>query len=131
MLQPTNLSITRNIKAFKKTMQYSLSTSHRDELVFALCIYVSPLQSDLIPIMTLAMTTTASAITTPLLALTVAMCTIARNINIVIPIISNKIDWLATGAIPLTVLAPVFPVAWRHAQINRLRCHAHWHWAGP
>ena len=94
----------------------------------ALCIYVSFLHSDLIPVMTLAMTTTASAITTPLLALIVATCTIARNINIVIPIISHKIDWLATGAIPLTVLAPVFSVAWRHAQINRLRCHTHWHW---
>jgi hypothetical protein len=56
------------------------------------------------------------------------MRTIARNINIVIPIIMNKIDWLTTGAIYLAVLAPVFPVTQGHTQINRLRRHTHWHW---
>ncbi len=69
--------------------------------------------------------TMASAV--PLLSLEMAMFTIARNINIVIPTILNKIDWLATGAIFAAVFAPVFPVAWRRAQINRLGRHTYWH----
>ena len=70
--------------------------------------------------------TMASAI--PLLVLEMAMFTIARNINIVIPTVLNKIDWLATGAIFAAVFVPVFPVAQGRAQINRLGCHTHWHW---
>lgn len=72
------------------------------------------------------MTTIVTAL--PPLPVEVTMFTIARHTNIVIPIILNKIDWLATDTISLAVLVPVFPVTGRHSQINRLRHHAHWHW---
>ena len=58
----------------------------------------------------------------------VAMRMITRNINIVIPVLSNEVDLLPTGAISMAVLTPVFPVAWGHAQINWLSHPAHWHW---
>ena len=44
---------------------------------------------------------------------------IARCIFTVVPTVLNKVDTLAAGVVLAAVLAPMFGMAWRYAQVNR------------
>lgn len=50
----------------------------------------------------------------------------ARGVYIVIPVILNEIDRHSASPIPIAMFMPIFPVAWRHMQVNRLG--GYWHW---
>ena len=54
----------------------------------------------------------------PVRAITVTLL-IARNVFALIPVVLNKIDAFATGVVLVTMLAPIFGMTGRNAQIDR------------
>lgn len=50
----------------------------------------------------------------------------ARGVHVVIPVVLNEIDRHSASTISVAMFMPVFPVAWRHMQVNRLG--SYWHW---
>jgi hypothetical protein len=89
--------------------------------------YVDPL---MIPVMTviiaitmvliILLPTTVIPVLVPALAM---LFLVTRHILAVVPVVLHKVDSLATGVVFVTVLAPMFGVARRHAQIDRRTVH--------
>jgi hypothetical protein len=63
-------------------------------------------------VMTLAMTMTAAVIAATVL--------VTRDVFVVVPVVPHKVDRPAAGVVLPAVLAPVFLVARRYVQVDRL-----------
>lgn len=50
---------------------------------------------------------------------------VARRVHVVIPVVVDKVDWLAAGSVLAAVFVPVLRVAGRNVKIDRLPLDAH------
>lgn len=83
--------------------------------VIAAAVVTTPILAVIPVVVTIAI---AAAIV-PAIAVTPTTLLIARRIFTFVPLVLNKIDTLATGAVFVAVLAPVLGMAGRDAQVDR------------
>src|SRR5215218_7993186 len=50
---------------------------------------------------------------------------ILRRVHVLVPIVPDKIDWLAAGVVPVAVAAPICRLAARDAKVHRLAHDRH------
>ena len=61
------------------------------------------------------------------MALAFVLLTVARNVNVVVPVVSHEVDRLAARVVLLAMLPPVLRMTRGHAQVDRLRHHRYRH----
>lgn len=107
-------------------MCYSISADAITVLCFASVIFVAmPFAIAALVAATISMITAITAVVPiAVVVISVFFATampflITRNILPVVPVVLNKVDTFSAGVVLAAVLAPMFGMAWGHAQVNR------------
>ena len=101
-------------------------------LITVVIAMAAPLVAVIVPIASIAMVvsapsiamvfTPASVLSAVAVAITV-LFTVAWCVDVVVPVVPHKIDFPTAGIVFATMLAPVFGMAWRDAQIDWALMH--------
>ena len=75
-------------------------------------------------IVVLAVSTVIMIISVPVIVVTM-MFLVTRSVFVLVPVVVHKVDPFAAGVVFAAMPAPMFGIAWRDAQVDRLTIHRH------